>query len=299
MKLVVGVDLRHRSDGAVRFAAWLRAHVQAPAEAELVGVHVVESGQMAALQRFDPRPTVFQRLRDEAMMVVRGAAGAEAFAKVDVLEGKKAAHSLESACIYHHADAMVIGRKAGVAEQALVRLGSVARALLRALPAPIFVVAPDLDPETIGAGPLVVAVTPTDASLSAAAFATRVAQRLGREIVFVRVVTVPEDYAHIYWSGDALASFRSEYVARSRQQLGEWLATHGYGGARYEVRYGAEVGEVVAAARENDAPLIVCGSRLLGPLERMLTPSTSSELAAHAHCAVAVVPPDYRVALEG
>ncbi len=298
MKFVVGVDLRHRSDGAVRFAGWLRAHTVAPATSTLVGVHVVESGALAALERFDPRSAVLQRLRDEAVMVVRAAAGEGAVETVDVLEGKRAARSLESACIYHHADALVIGRKAGINEQALVRLGSVARHLLRALPAPLFVVAPDLDPSTIGAGPIVVAVTPSDAALSACAFATALGGRLGRDVVFVRVVTVPEDYAHIYWSADALESFRAEYIERARVQLAAWLSAHGYGHARHEVRYGPEVGELVAAAREHDAPLIVCGSRLLGPLERMLTPSTSSELAGHAPCAVAVVPPDYRVGLE-
>jgi nucleotide-binding universal stress UspA family protein len=294
MRLVVGVDLRHRSDGAIRFAAWLRSRTADPHATTIVGVHVVESAQMVALRRFDPRPRVIQRLRDEAAHVIQAAVGAGVVNNIDVLEGSKTSRSLESAATYHHADALIVGRKAGVDEQAIVRLGSVARSLLRALPVPTFVVAPDLDLEAIGAGPIVVAVTPGEPALSACAFAVALGQRLGRDVLAVRVVTVPEDYSHIYWSGEDLAAYRAEYLERARKVLAEWLAANGLTDLQQQLRLGGEIHELAAAAREHDAPLIVCGSRLLGPLERMLTPSTSSELAAYAPCAVAVVPPDYR-----
>jgi nucleotide-binding universal stress UspA family protein len=297
MKWIVGIDLRHRSDGAIKFAKWLRESSEPVEACALVGVHVVEAKQMAALQRFDPRPAVLQRLSDESNVVLRDAGAAEYFQKIDVIEGRKAAHSLESACIYHHGDGLIIGRAAGAEEQAMVRLGSVARHLLRALPAPTFVVAPDLDAAALGDGPIIVATTPSDASLSACNFARALGERLGRDVVYVRVVTVPEDYAHIYWSKDALESFRHDYVERARTQLAGWLADNGHADARYEVRYGPEVTELVAAARLHASPFIVCGSRLLGTLERMLTPSTSSELAAQAPCPVVVVPPDHRGAL--
>ncbi len=298
MKWIVGVDLRHRSDGAIKFAAWLREQSAAKEPCGLVGVHVVETKQMAALRRFDPRSEVLSRLVEESHLVIRNAGIREGFDTVDVIEGRRAAHSLESACVYHHGDGLVVGRKAGSVEHSIVRLGSVARHLLRSLTVPTFIVAPDLDVKKVGEGPIVVAVTPTDASLSACIFARALAERLGRELIFVRVVTVPEDYAHIYWSSEALEQFRVEFVERARVQLQAWLAEHGFADARLELRYGASVVELVVAAELHDAPFIVCGSRLLGTFERMLTSSTSSELAAHASCPVAIVPPDHRVGLD-
>lgn len=299
MKWIVGVDLRHRSDGAIKFAAWLREQSAAVEPCGLVGVHVVESKQMAALRGFDPRTAVLSRLAEESRLVIRNTGISEDFDTVDVIEGRRAAKSLESACVYHHGDGLVVGRKAGSAEHSIVRLGSVARHLLRSLTVPTFIVAPDfVVVEEVSKGPIVVAVTPTDASLSACIFARALAERLGRELIFVRVVTVPEDYAHIYWSSDALDQFRTEFVERARVQQQAWLAEHGFADPRLELRYGGPVVELVAAAGLHDAPLIVCGSRLLGTFERMLTSSTSSDLAAHATCPVAIVPPDHRVSLD-
>lgn len=293
MKWIVGIDLRHRSDGAIKFARWLR-RTSADVEAcGLVGVHVIESASLGALTRAEPRPLVLQRLTDESRLVIDHAGAQGDFLKVDAIEGRSAAHSLEAACIYHHADGLIVGRKAATDERALIRLGSVARQLLRSLAAPVFVVSPDLDPEAIGAGPIVVAVTPSDSASSAVGLARALGQRLGRELVFVRVVSVPEDYAHIYWSNAALAAFRDQYIHRASESLREWLGERGFAEARQEVRYGPEVTEILAVAHRLDAPFLVCGSRLLGPLERMLTPSTSSELAAHAPGAVLVVPPDH------
>ncbi|MEZ4452563.1 MAG: universal stress protein [Nannocystaceae bacterium] len=293
MKWIVGIDLRHRSDGAIKFAHWLRRTSAEVEACGLVGVHVVESGSLTALTQAEPRPLVLQRLADESRLVIENAGATEDFLKIDAIEGRAAAHSLEAACVYHHADGLVVGRKAATDERALIRLGSVARQLLRSLSAPVFVVAPDLDAATIGAGPIVVAVTPNDASKSAVGLARALGRRLGRDVLFVRVVTVPEDYAHIYWSGAALAAFREQFLDRAGARLREWLGELGLAEARHEVRYGPEVSEILAVAHRSDAPFVVCGSRLLGPLERMLTPSTSSELAAHAPGAVLVVPPDH------
>ncbi|HGG57813.1 MAG TPA: universal stress protein, partial [Nannocystis exedens] len=244
MKWIVGVDLRHRSDGAIKFAAWLREQSAAREPCGLVGVHVIESKELAALRRFDPRPEVLSRLAEESHLVIRNAGVREDFDIVDVIEGRRAAQSLESACVYHHGNGLVIGRKAGSVEHSIVRLGSVARHLLRALTVPTFIVAPDLAVEKIGEGPIVVAVTPTDASLSACMFARALAERLGRELIFVRVVTVPEDYAHIYWSSEALEQFRVEFVERARVQLRAWLVEHGFADAHLELRYGASVVEL-------------------------------------------------------
>ena len=43
-------------------------------------------------------------------------------------------------------------------------------------------------------------------------------------------------------------------------------------------------------AQAQDAALLVTGSRMLGPVERLFLSSVSSEVAAAASCPVAVVP---------
>jgi len=290
MKWIVGVDLRHCSDGAIKFGAWLRSSQSAGSPSELVGVHVIEAKQLASLDRFDGRARVLKRIEDESKLVVRNAGVADAFAEIDVVEGRSAAKSLEDARVAHHGDGLIVGRKAGIGQNPLVRLGSVARKVLRTLSGPAVVVAPDLDVEAIGDGPIVVAATPTDVSLGACKFARELGEALGREVLFVRVVEVPEDYAHIYWSENALASFRTEYVEEARDQLKTWLEEHGFADAKVEMRLGPIVAELVDAATEHAAPCVISGARLLGTIERMLTSSTSSELAAQARCAVIVVP---------
>ena len=67
-----------------------------------------------------------------------------------------------------------------------------------------------------------------------------------------------------------------------------------------EVATHVALGDVAAClgelAEQQRAPLIVVGSRKLGPLTRLFVASVASELAATARCAVAVVPPDYHPA---
>lgn len=288
---IVGVDLRHRSDGAVRFGAWLRD--QTGGALNLVGAHVLSDEALDELERFEGRTRVRERVRTETELVVSRASAQGAFTAVEVVEGEHPAEALAVARAERGAEGLIVGRKAARASKELVRLGSVARRLLQRLAAPTFVAPPDLDPAQLGAGPIVVAVTPAEASAGAVRVAARLAAAMKRTLVFVRAVSVPEEYAQIYWSGSALEEFRAQRIRVAEERTSAWLTELGHPGPLV-VRYGDELEEILGVAREHDAPFIVSGSRLLNFVERLVAVSMSSELAARASTPVLVVPPDAR-----
>lgn len=286
---IVGVDLRHRSDGAVRFGGWL--HEQTRGAVELVGIHAVPPSVLDELDRFEGRVRVRERLRTEAELATERAGARGAFTAVELVEAEAPGEALASERAGRAAAGLIVGRKAASDGRDLVRLGSVARRLLQRLVAPTFVVAPDLAPERLGAGPIVVAVTPAEASLGAVKTGVAMAGALGRPLLFVRVVSVPEEYTQIYWSVDALTEFRDQTVTAARDHTAEWLKEQGRS-EPLEVRYGDVVPEILAVAAEQAAPFVVCGSRMLSRAERLIALSTSSELAARSPVPVLVVPPD-------
>lgn len=286
---IVGVDLRHRSDGAVRFAGWLQARTGGAAE--LVGIHAVPPTVLDELDRFEGRVLVRERLRTEAELAVERAGARGAFAAVELVEAEVPAEALAAERAARMAAGLIVGRKAASDGRDLVRLGSVARRLLQRLVAPTFVVAPDLDPDRLGQGPIVVAVSPAEASVGAVKTGVTLAARLGRPLLFVRVVSVPEEYTQIYWSVDALTEFKEQTVAAARDHTAQWLEGQGRS-EPLEIRYGDTITEILAVAAEQGAPFVVCGSRLLSRAERLIALSTSSELAARAAVPVLVVPPD-------
>ena len=150
---------------------------------------------------------------------------------------------------------------------------------------------PGLDPAQLGAGPVVIAVTPAEASLGAVRFGVALAASISRPVVFVRAISIPDEYAQIFWSGDAMSEFKERRVKTAETQTAAWLKAQGQEGP-LRVRFGDEVEEILATAAELGAPLLVCGSRLLNRLERLVAMSVSSELAARAPVPVLVVPPD-------
>ncbi len=289
---IVGVDLRKRSDGAVRFATWLQAHMR-ERPPELRGVHVLETSQLKALRKFGSRAEIIGRLEAEARLVAKNAGAADALASLDVVENRRADDGLASACQQHGADVLIVGRKCGTEESGFVRLGSVARRLLRSLPAPTIVVPPDLETAAFGPGPVILAAVPGDSSVGALNFARSLAARLGRELVVTHVVRVPLDYAQLYWSDAELAKVREEHTSNAFRRLKEWLVEHGAEDARIELRAGLEHDALAEACSKHKAALLVTGTRRLKGFERMVLLSVSSDIAAHAQLPVAVVPPDY------
>lgn len=113
----------------------------------------------------------------------------------------------------------------------------------------------------------------------------------------VVAVVVPDPPAFelmvgLYTLGDErLANLRTELGARSAadaDQMVERLASIGIV-ATPHVRSGHAAAEILAAARDHHADLIVTGSRGLGTLERLLLGSVARNVLVHARCSVLIV----------
>lgn len=282
-KWIVGLDLSPRSRGAVSFARLLADR----SGDALVGVHVLEEAHLQATLRYHHLAEVETAATDAANAFVAGPGAAVA---VEVVQGRTAEETLTKAAESHGCEGIVVGRNAQTDEAAIIRLGRVARRLLRTLPRTVAVVPPEYDPTTRGGGPIVLA-TGLEDDTAAATFANELATRLGRPLHIVHVAASPEHHAAQYLPEVTLAKLRTDTEETSARDLAAWVGKVGIGGANHFVHLGPVVPTVLGHATRHDACAIVTGSRRLTGLERLLIASTGTELASHAGCPVLVVPP--------
>jgi len=286
-KWIVGLDLGPRSLGALRFATWMVRHSQAGGE-RLVGIHVLEEAHLQAALRYHHLAEIEVNAAHTAQEQL-AQAGATDVLTVHVVEGTEAETTLEAACAFHRGNALVIGRNAPRDSANPVRLGRVARRVLRSLDEPVMVVPPDLT--DAGSGAVVLAVSMDEDADSAAAFAQDFATRFGRELVLARVAPMPEHHSAQYLPAETLAKIRSEHQHAADRELATWAEEHGIGELRRVVLQGGIVDQLVELATKEHALAVITGSRRLTLFERWLLASTGSELAARAPCPVVVVPP--------
>jgi nucleotide-binding universal stress UspA family protein len=288
-KWIVGIDVRRRSDGAVAFAAWLHAQLRD----QLIGVHVAAREMFTAMDQLAGPAVSDVRLRVELERSLVEAGLGDAFARVEVIEALDPVGPLEERCREEGACGLIIGRIAGQSTYETVRLGAVARRLLRGLVAPIWVVPPDLRAETIGDGTILVAVTPEEASVGAVRVAWRLAAGLGRKIMFVRVVNELIERSSLFPARETVEREQTDQQREAEAHTRGWLMDLEVEGP-LDVRRGGTLEEILVAARRHSAAFVVCGSRKLGMLGRIFSGSLSSELSAHSSVPVLVVPPDAR-----
>lgn len=286
-KWIVGLDLGARSVGAIRFAKWLAEN----GGDQLVAVHVIEEQHLQSALRYHHLNEVEQSAVDGAKAAITAAGADASFGLIDVLEGRTAPESLAAAAAYRRANGIVIGRNAAREGASLVRLGRVARKVLRALPASVAVVPPDFDPNTSGRGPVLLACSLDEDATAATSFARDFAARFGRPLELVHVAASPDDHAAQYVPQATLDKLRADTTTSSETQLAAWAKSNGLEAATRVVKLGSKVEQIAAHARVRDAAVIVTGSRRLSGFERLLLASTGSDLAAHASCPVIVVPP--------
>jgi len=286
-KWIVGIDVRRRSDGAVAFAAWLHAQMRDV----LIGVHVAAREMFTAMDQLAGPVLSDVRLRVELERSLVEAGLGDAFARVEVIEALDPVGPLELRCGEEAATGLIIGRVAGQSGDETVRLGAVARRLLRGLVAPIWVVPPDLTQAGIGGGTVLVAVTPEEDSVGAVRMAWRLAAALGRTVMFVRVVNEVVEHSSLFPPGDALREQETNLLRDAEAHTRGWLMDLEVEGP-LDVRRGGTLEQILAAVRRHEAAFVVCGSRKLGLLGRLFSGSLSSELAAHSPVPVLVVPPD-------
>jgi len=282
---MLGLDLGARSRGALELAGWLRSSTGSQAKQEFAAVHVLDE-RLRRLLRSDQLKDVHARAERELNEVVDASPAAPDVTKRSILSASSPEHGLEEALATDACDGIVIGRIAEADERRLVRLGSVARTLLRRLPKPVIVVPPDISGAALGGGAIVLATDLGAASTAAAAFALRLSTELGRELVVVHVdpgiAVVPT-----FWGEPAVVP---SLPRRIPADVDEWAAAVGLDRARTRLAEGPLVENIFDVAKLEHAPLIVCGSRGLDRFDRIFVSSTGVELARLADRPVAVVP---------
>jgi nucleotide-binding universal stress UspA family protein len=289
-KWILGLDLREGAEGPLVFATWLRDALAAQGSAPtLESLHVIEQDQIGLLASADRREEVLALAEDAvARTFARAGKPADGVELVEVGTPEDVlAHAATGA------DGLVIGRLAPRGKDKLLRLGGVARRLLRRLPAPTWVVPPDLDTQHIGKGPIILACDAHETTLGATRYALRMADLLRRELILAHVVPMPYGWSIGYLPPEAVKQVRADLRTRGERTLERWATQHGITGLRGVVTEGIVPEELARLAGNEDALMLITGSRKLNALERLFVTSVGSELAAMSACPVVVVPPDY------
>ena len=287
MRWIIGVDLRERCGGALRFGAWLAS--VAPGEAP-VPVHVIEEEHLLLLLRYRHLDEVLAETRDAAARAVAAEGCTARLPEVRIVQGREAEEALAQAVAAESAGGIIVGRIARSGARPLVRLGSVARRLVRHLPAPTVLVPPDLG--EVGRGPVVALTSLEPDALRACLFARDLARTLSRGLVVLHAVPDPAEAAAYGLPGDAVEAIRAETMRAARERLAAWLAAAGVDAESAEARMGDAAEQGLALVRERDAALVVTGARRRHSAQRLYAPSVGRALAAAAPSPVAIVPPD-------
>jgi|GEM_PF-4099102 len=210
-------------------------------------------------------------------------------ARIDVRQSDDVSAALRDAA--GPSEPLILGRRARSRAQAMVRLGPVARRVLRAAQGPVIMVPPAL--ERVGAGPVLLA-TACGGSEEAAVirFARDVAAHKRRPLLAVHAFDLPDPE---YRSGFALSTPALGHLERERRERAErrlalWADENGFSHADTRLLQGDELESIVSLAESLDAALVVSAAPPRGPWEVMSGPSFSSDLASHAGCAVALIP---------
>ncbi len=291
-KWTLGLDLREGAEGPLVFARWLQAALSShgvPATVE--PIHVLEQDQLGLLASADRRGEALALAEDAVLRTLERTGDTTPLAGLRLVEIGTPEDVLVHAA--GDADGLVIGRLAPRGKDRIMRLGGVARRLLRRLPVPTWVVPPDLATAQVGKGPIILACDAHEDSLGATRYALRMADLLRRELILAHVVPMPYGWSIGYLPPESVKQVRADLRTRGERTLERWATQHGITGLRGVVTEGIVPEELARLAQSEDALAVVTGSRKLNALERLFVTSVGSELAASASCPVVVVPPDY------
>lgn len=293
MKWLIGVDLQDKAAGALQFAGWLRDHAVSGTTLSFLPVHALEEPYLLQALRHTHLSDVEQKSAADAQVQLEHAGFGPA-TSTTVARGVAADEVLVRQFDAAGADVLLIGRQAPKDERTFVRLGRVARRLVRRLPCPLVVVPPDLRSEQIGRGPIILATDLEETCGSAASFARRVAHQVGRPLVVAHVVSDAVETAR-YLPSATVDQFLSQVGLERDRDLRVWLRGHKLEDAAAVVAHGDVVARLSSIAEAEHAPLIVVGSRGLGTIERLFATSVGTDLSCWAGCAVAMVPPTWAI----
>lgn len=136
---------------------------------------------------------------------------------------------------------------------------------------------------------IVVGVDDSEGSRSAVAWATVVARGTGAEVVAVHAVGLLERLT----TGERVPA--RSHLDEVRAQMDGWCAPLAAAGVAWRpvLRDGGAVHVMLATAADEDADLIVVGSRRLGGSSPLLLGSTSTQIAQESPRPVTLVPPGW------
>ncbi|MBX7078553.1 MAG: universal stress protein [Nannocystaceae bacterium] len=292
MKWIIGVDLRETAAGALHFAGWLAENTAGTARPEFVPVHVLEESYLLQVLRHQHIDAVEDLARRAATDQLDRAQIGGLSQPAKIVRGVVADEALVREFDAVHGDALIIGRQAPASERNLVRLGRVARRLVRKLPCPTVVVPPDLRRDAVGKGPIMLATDLEETAGSAARFALRLSHATGRPLVVAHIVPADSDMSR-YLPDATVDQFLSQSGLDREKDLKAWMANHGLESAAAIVSHGDVIARLTSIAEVEGSPMIVCGSRGMGTLERMFITSVGTDLSCWARAAVAMVPPTW------
>lgn len=272
-----GIHLAPSSVGALRFARWL--HTTAPDHYALHGVYCVSPLHVVQPSTVAAAPDVTRHRLTLARFVERFECD-DVFQTLEAIVGDADA-VLRAMIDQRGGHAIVVGRSAGRHESAIVSLGAVPRRLIRKATVPVIVVPPDVPTDQLGGGPVVAAVTPDADSAAALRFAQDFARRHDLDLRLVHVVPQVSG-ADLDGNADA---------AEARRRLHAWCRERELADPSLAIVGGRVANAIIEHAQHQDASLIVCGSRRLSLVERLISSSQGSQVAAHADRSVAIVPP--------
>lgn len=289
MRWIVGIDLRERSHGAIAFASWVRRQADAHA---FVAAHATPDFAASLgeppVDRDEVHASTLELLRKDLDSV--GAGGD--FVETGLIEAVAPEDGLTEAMRRNAAQGLVIGRRANKIDDAWIRLGRVARRLLRTLPGPVITVPADLTADDLGDGPVLATTDLTPTSAAALAFAQRWADDLGRPLHVAHVVE-PAGRIARHAPADAWDTPPAATPPAERTTLEPWLHEHGIRDATVRLERGPVL-ETLREIIESTRPCtVVCGSRSLSVVERIFTSSVASSLAGISPVPVAVIPADW------
>ncbi len=275
MKWLVAVDLEESREGALGWARWMRT---CDADAQLVVVHAVDVATSLALPRAQ---TVMRHVKKFVQTRLPEV-------EMRVLEQRPPEDALGRAVSIHAADALVLGRRASRDEDAIVRLGAVARRVLRRLPAPVLVCPPDMVGAEIPNGPILVCVDRDGLAASALAFGRALADATGLPLQAITAVppAFPSGVTYL-----PTAAHTAGDPAGDEAEVRAWLTEQPGDPVELLVAEGRVLPAILRASEDVGASMLVCGSRLLSAGERIFNTSVGTALAATARVPVAVVPP--------
>jgi nucleotide-binding universal stress UspA family protein len=276
---LIGLSLSSDELGPLELGAWL--HEATGARLDAVHVAIVPTLPQRYFAELE------QAFREVAERQIADVGLTNQVSSAEVRLGRNVAHDLVERATELGAG-LLVGRCAPRSSPAIVRLGRVARRVLRHLPGVVGVAPPDLKRKDIGSGPVLLAIEPESGCDSAVEFARSLSAATGRELLATHVAD--EAAAVRFLPADLPRRYRASLEEQAKVALDAFVKRHELADVRVLQAGGSAVEQLLELSRREQASAIVCGSRRLSAAERIFEGSIGSALAANAEVPVFVVP---------